>query len=1244
MYQLSLPAGTSFSASTVGETAVDTALFLFDANGLGVIGNEDSAGTFQSTLPVQEISEAGTFYLGLSSFANRPVSAEGEIFPPFNPSDPSSFLDLQPTGPGAGLPLAGYTNSGLESGAYTIFLDALDARGLEVPEGETLALLGGDVRLEGGLIRSPGTDVQLGGVDGTGIVALDANQRASFPEGVGRADVLLENGAEINVRGDGGGSVAIFANNLNLVQGSRILGGIAEGATSGNLAGNISIDAIETVELLDGARISASTFGRGDAGTILINTATLRVQGESGASESNVSFSSSVSSQVVSGSVGDAGNVVINASDSVELLNGGVLVTNTFGRGDAGRIEVNTTTLRAQGETSTGFVSGVSNQVAAEDAVGNSEGIVVNASESISLLDGARLAASTFGRGDAGRIELNTNTLRVRGESSSGIVSGVVNAVGVTGVGNSRGIVINASDTIELLDGTTISADTFGQGDSGAIELNTAVLRAQGEDSAGIGSEVVSRVMGMGNSGGIVVNATDRLELLDGAILIATTDGQGDSGNIQINATNLRAQGEDSLGARSGIFSQVGPTGEGNSEGLVINVLDTIELLDGARLGADTFGRGDSGGIEITTATLRAQGENDVGIPSGITSGTATLNGEGDSDREGDSEGITIRASDTVELLDGAVIGASTTGQGNAGDIVVTVLGALTLQGQTTGGIGSAIISSVAGGDGQNSETVTAGNITLVASVLSLADAARISAETLGAGNAGSIAVESSEAVRLGQGTDLTAETSGPGAPGDIEVTTPTLAIGQDAELSTTITETSTNQEGGSDITLNTSILDISGELGIFAETNSAAPAGDLSIQPTGDDANLAIQFRDDGFISASTTAAGQGGSIALTAPETISISGQGTLSVETRDAGNAGTIALAAPEVRLSDGVVVSATTTGSGVAGDILFDVSDRLTIDGSTIESMTGVESTGLGGNIFIGDEIVNQDNSPEILQATDAVALRNAGQIAVDSAGQGRGGDVTLAANQLTLEESSSITADTISSYGGNLTFTLGDLLLLRNGSRLSAEAGTAEAGGNGGNITIDIADGFIVTVADEDSDIIANAFEGDGGSIDITAQTVFNLVERPAIPGNGTNDIDASSRAGGTDGSVNINNLGVIPTQAPPTLPGLPGADDIAEGCQAGPAQSAEFFNTGRGGIATNPGEPLEDDELWMDTRLPPELTAEASQDDQTIDSSTSPEQLVEATGWTTNEEGLIEFIALVPSERTVRICASREGG
>ncbi|MBD2603710.1 hypothetical protein H6G81_03995 [Scytonema hofmannii FACHB-248] len=74
------------------------------------------------------------------------------------------------------------------------------------------------------------------------------------------------------------------------------------------------------------------------------------------------------------------------------------------------------------------------------------------------------------------------------------------------------------------------------------------------------------------------------------------------------------------------------------------------------------------------------------------------------------------------------------------------------------------------------------------------------------------------------------------------------------------------------------------------------------------------------------------------------------------------------------------------------------------------------------------------------------------------------------------------------------------------SRISAQAnGTA----TGGNITINVNKGFVIALFGKNSDIILSGFLGRGGNITINTQRLFGFFKGRAIPGKGTNNIDAS---------------------------------------------------------------------------------------------------------------------------------------
>ncbi|MFM6201403.1 MAG: hypothetical protein ACKPE1_20080, partial [Dolichospermum sp.] len=120
--------------------------------------------------------------------------------------------------------------------------------------------------------------------------------------------------------------------------------------------------------------------------------------------------------------------------------------------------------------------------------MGDSGGITIDTS-TLTLEKGGIISASTFGKGDAGKIEI---------QATEGVtVGGALNSrVNDKAVGNSGGITIDTS-TLTLENGGYISADTYGKGNAGKIEI-------QANEGVNVGGELTSRVndKAVGDSGG----------------------------------------------------------------------------------------------------------------------------------------------------------------------------------------------------------------------------------------------------------------------------------------------------------------------------------------------------------------------------------------------------------------------------------------------------------------------------------------------------------------------------------------------------------------------------------------------------------------------------------------------------------------------------------------------------------------------------------------------------------------------
>jgi hypothetical protein len=116
MYAIYITDPAAFSASTVGGATWDTQLFLFDANGVGVVANDDTGG-LQSTIDNTAgcITAPGLYYLAITRYNKDPLGCnEGGLW--------STNDNNCPNGPERSSRVNSWTSSTGTAGSYTIFL------------------------------------------------------------------------------------------------------------------------------------------------------------------------------------------------------------------------------------------------------------------------------------------------------------------------------------------------------------------------------------------------------------------------------------------------------------------------------------------------------------------------------------------------------------------------------------------------------------------------------------------------------------------------------------------------------------------------------------------------------------------------------------------------------------------------------------------------------------------------------------------------------------------------------------------------------------------------------------------------------------------------------------------------------------------------------------------------------------------------------------------------------------------
>ena len=252
----------------------------------------------------------------------------------------------------------------------------------------------------------------------------------------------------------------------------------------------------------------------------------------------------------------------------------------------------------------------------------------------------------------------------------------------------------------------------------------------------------------------------------------------------------------------------------------------------------------------------------------------------------------------------------------------------------------------------------------------------------------------------------------------------------------------------------------------------------------------------------------------------------------------------------------------------------------------------------------------------ITATEDISVVGDSQISVSSSLSGENaGNLTLAANRLLVDQGGLISAKSNGGDQGNINLTLNDVLLLRRGGSITTNATETSTGGN-----IDINVPFIVAIANENSDIVANAVQGDGGNIQITATGLFGTQFRPDVTP--LSDITASSQFG-VDGIVQIETPEIDPNQGlielPSSLTDL--SNQIVTGCLV--AADNSFVITGQGGLPETPST-LDSTTTWEDFR--------PLETDYEIGAITAPAvepdaPLIEATELVINENGQVEFVA-----------------
>ncbi|MEH2306876.1 two-partner secretion domain-containing protein [Nostoc sp.] len=310
-------------------------------------------------------------------------------------------------------------------------------------------------------------------------------------------------------------------------------------------------------------------------GTITIDTERLRL-----------SNGGNISTSVLVGGKGQGGNLVVRATDSIditgvggELLDGSHLAPSglfaelqTGGIGSGGSIDVTTGRLN------------LSNQ--------------------------GEISASTFNQGNAGNIGINAEKIDLRGSSR------IITQVDSEAKGNAGNINIK-TQLLNVQEESQISSGTRGNGNAGNLTVKADNIILTGSDSESASSLTSSVDEKANGQGGDIDITTNRLTVRDDAEIVSGSLGTGDAGNIRIKANFIEI-----LGKGSAIASL---TNAGNGGNITLDVADLLLLRDRGLI-STTAGRAQAGGnggnININSKFIVAIPEENSDISANAYTGT----------------------------------------------------------------------------------------------------------------------------------------------------------------------------------------------------------------------------------------------------------------------------------------------------------------------------------------------------------------------------------------------------------------------------------------------------------------------------------------------------------------------------------------------------------------------------------------------------------------------------------------------
>jgi large exoprotein involved in heme utilization and adhesion len=331
------------------------------------------------------------------------------------------------------------------------------------------------------------------------------------------------------------------------------------------------------------------------------------------------------------------------------------------------------------------------------------------------------------------------------------------------------------------------------------------------------------------------------------------------------------------------------------------------------------------------------------------------------------------------------------------------------------------------------------------------------------------------------------------------------------------------------------------------------------------------LLVRDGAQVSVGTFAEGNGGSLLITASDSVEVIGSSAdrrfpsgLFTSSEAGGDAGDLTIETGRLLVRDGAQVATDTFDEGNGGILKITASEEVEVIGISAE---GRRPSGLlassSGSGDAGDLTIE----------TGRLLVRDGAVISSSSSGEGTAGNIEITARDTLQADNGTIGTASEQSSGGNITITASNIRLFGN-----SDITTRVNFGAGDSGDINLKAGSIL--AFDDSDILAYAENGTGGDITLDTPAFFGENYRRAPRNTDPDTLDRNNQVdvnatGAVEGVITIPDTTFIQNSLTELPENQIDTDSLlASSCivRRNQPTRGSFTITGTGGFAQRPGD------------------------------------------------------------------------